>query len=116
MDDQILDHIDDPEKTYHYRKSKRYLLIAIGLIAVILFIFIVVDAVVLSIISAVSALLFFTAVIASFFGLIHGVMSFRKKETHSAVRIIVLIGNLIIFGMFMLALITNILDLIGIIY
>lgn len=114
MTENILDEIEKPNNKIYYAKSKKSLKIAFSLVLISsLIIFVSLKIKVFSeLISSLGAIMFLIAVIISFTGVINGVKSYLKHEENSADRFLILLGNLIISGIFILMIVANILDFI----
>lgn len=115
MEDDILDQLDPLNDVTYYNKSKGNLKLA-GLFVLGAIVFAMYSKKIAGdlaeIIASIGAIFIPIAFIISVIGIINGIKSFSKKEKTSPVRFLILLGNLVIFGIFILGIIANVLDLI----
>ena len=113
MNENILDQIEDKSNESFYSKSKKNLKLASLLVigSLMLTMIAVKTGFLVEIISSIGAILLLVAVVISFAGILNGIKSYIKKEKHFANRFLIILGNFIIFGTFILMIIANILDL-----
>ena len=112
MPENILDHIDDVKKNEFFNRSKKDLKVASTLVlaSILIIVFSIRMNFFPGLFTSLGGLLLLIAVIVSFIGVINGIRSYWKKEKHGPMRFLVLLGNLMIFGFFVLAVIANALD------
>ncbi len=116
MHEDILDHIEELDlidDRFYYKKSKKHLKNAALLIvgAIILINIAQRLSFLATITPIIGVLLLVATVVMSSIGLVNGIKSYLKKERHAADRFLILLGNLIISGVFILLLVANVLDL-----
>ena len=112
MDDRVLDDLYNIDNQVFYQKSKRNLKFASFFLVVAIF------TILLSfnfgflseIWSTIGGVLMLIATVLSGIGLVNGVKSFMKKEDPSSGRILVFLGNLLIFGLFMWSIILSFIE------
>ena len=115
MDDRVLDDLYNIDSQVFYQKSKRNLKFASFFLVVAIF------TILLSfnfgflseIWSTIGGVLMLIATVLSGIGLVNGVKSFRKKEDPSSGRILVFLGNLLIFGLFMWSIILSFIEVLN---
>jgi hypothetical protein len=113
MKKQILDHFEDEKTTkYTYKSGRKFFislisyLLIIGLSLLSRFLRLSIDSISIPIL-----LLGLVAVYNSFLGSIYGIKSFIHKEPNQLRKIGSTVGNLVLFMIFLLILITNIMDI-----
>lgn len=114
MNQDILDEVELIDSKAYYNESKKNLKHASILIlgAILLILISTRTKFLIEIISLIGAILLLVAVVISAIGIGNGIKSYIKKEKHSADRFLVLLGNLLIFAIFILVIIANTLDVI----
>ncbi len=110
MHEEILDHEEGQPNNHHYKKSKRNLMVAGGLILLLVLLAYYAFGLVVSINSIlpiVIAVMMIIILISSFLGVYNVIQSYVKKEMNSPGKPIILVGNSLIAGFFLIAFIMN---------
>lgn len=112
MNDDVLDQIEPISNKVFYNKSKKNLKHASILVlgTIVLIMISAKTKFLVEIISSIGAMLLLIAVVISGVGIGNGIKSYIKKEKYSPDRFLILLGNLLIFGIFILLVVTNVLD------